>query len=111
MKANKAEVDKKKAKTSFAIPSSQVTDLSTDVELPPRPIKDKKFDDVAGKAVATILGRQEFVDVLDKNLGDDPKRRKICEELASHLLCAFCSCHVNTGPNTHTTIPSDVKVY
>ena len=41
------EPAKKKARTSFAIPSSQVTDLSTDVELQPPTMKEKKFDDVA----------------------------------------------------------------
>ena len=103
------EPAKKKARTSFAIPSSQVTDLSTDVELQPPTMKEKKFDDVAGEAVATLLDRQEFVDVLDKNVGGDPERRKVYEELASRHLCSFCSCHINTRPNTYTPIPSDVK--
>ena len=100
------EPAKKKARTSFAIPSSQVTDLSTDVELQPPPMKEKKFDDVAGAALTTLLGRQEFVGVLAQI---DPERRKICEELASRHLCSFCSCHINTRPNTYTPIPSDVK--
>ena len=100
------EPAKKKARTSFAIPSSQVTDLSTDVEVQPPPMKEKKSDDVAGAALTTLLDRQEFVDVLDKNVGGDPERRK----MASRHLCAFCSCHINTLPNTQTPIPSDVKV-
>ena len=103
------EAPRELAKSSFAIPSSQVTDLSTDVELQPPTMKEKKFDDVAGEAVATLLDRQEFVDVLDKNVGGDPERRKVYEELASRHLCSFCSCHINTRPNTYTPIPSDVK--
>ena len=93
------EPAKKKARTSFAISSSQVADLSTDVEVQPPPMKEKKFDDVAGAALTTLLGRQEFVDVLAQI---DPERRKIYEEKASRHLCAFCSCHINTRPNTYT---------
>ena len=100
------EPAKKKARTSFAIPSSQVTDLSTDVEVQPPPMKEKKFDDVAGAALTTLLDRQEFVDVLAQI---DPERRKIHDQMASRLLYAFCSCHINTRPNTYTPIPSDVK--
>ena len=100
------EPAKKKARTSFAIPSSQVTDLSTDVEVQPPPMKEKKSDDVAGAALTTLLDRQEFVDVLAQI---DPERRKIHDQMASRLLYAFCSCHINTRPNTYTPIPSDVK--
>jgi len=85
------------------------TDLSTDVEVQPPPtMKEKKSDDVAGGAVAALLDRQEFVDVLDKNVGGDTERRK----MASRHLCAYCSCRINTLPNNKlpTPIPSDVKV-
>jgi len=71
----------KKQKTAVSVPK-------TDVELPP-PMKEKKFDDVAMEAITTLLSRQEFADTLDKNWGDDPEKRKICEEQVSRLLCAF----------------------
>ena len=42
---------------------------------------EKKFDDVAKAAIATLLSRQEFVAAMEKNWGDDKdRRRQICEE-------------------------------
>jgi len=92
-----ASLPNKKQKTAVGVPKTDVT------ELPP-PMKEKKFDDVAMEAITTLLSRQEFADTLDKNWGDDPEKRKICEEQVSRqdLVC-LCSCHANTRPNTITS--------
>lgn len=45
------------------------------------PLPEKKFDDVAKEAISTLLSRQEFVDAMEKNWGDEiDQRRQICEE-------------------------------
>ena len=79
-----ASLPNKKQKTAVGVPK-------TDVELPP-PMKEKTFDDIAMEAITTLLSRQEFANALDKNWGDDPEKRKICEEQVSRqdLVC-FCS--------------------
>ena len=76
-----ASLPNKKQKTAVSKPK-------TDVELLP-PMKEKKFDDIAMEAITTLLSRQEFADALDKNWGNDPEKRKICEEQARPLWCAF----------------------
>lgn len=97
-----ASLPNKKQKTAVSKPK-------TDVELPP-PMKEKKFDDIAMEAITTLLSRQEFADALDKNWGDDPEKRKICEEQVKSSLVCFCSCHANTHTTTHTA-PQMLKRY
>ena len=64
----------KKEKTSKYKPGAHL-------HKPLGPLLEKKFDDVAKAAIATLLSRREFEEAMEKNWGDDKdRRRQICEE-------------------------------
>lgn len=77
----------KKEKTSKYKPGAHL-------HKPLGPLLEKKFDDVAKAAIATLLSRREFEEAMKKNWGDDKdRRRQICEEQVRccRLVCS-CSC-------------------
>jgi len=94
----------KKQKTSKYKPGAHL-------HKPLGPMVEKKFDDVAKAAIATLLSRKEFEDAMEKNWGDDKdRRRQICEEQVRSfwlvLVRVLFSFHLSSHHNhiAHSTL-------